>query len=561
MKIKYKFMMSLLLIMAIPLLGTFFVTYHGIQNQFKQELLISQHQLMNQLNKSIQTSLKDIDNKLMSIYVTKDLYDYAANFSGEYNESVEEYNRMENLLRVLILSLGGNSNVFLYLDYNKSLHKVDSKNFTLQVSNFSDGADDWLKVIKDGNGASTIYSSEGGSNSSVITGRSITNVIRSKYVGALAIELNHKFFEESLGVEHLNDFILVKDSQGNILYSTQQTSINKKEMILVESDINTFGWTIEKYIPRSHLRQVAWNSIQITFYLGGIVVFIIAILLWIYYSKQISEPIVKLVGSMKKAGTGNFKLDNDDKVRYRKDEIGLLAKQFHSMISTLDDLIQNQYELKLQESYTRVKALQAQINPHFLYNTLTSLYSEALDVGSESICSMIKSLSNMFRYTTESDTDVVPLGREVEHIRNYLQIQKFRFESNLCYVIDIDESLLTVPCVKLSLQPIVENAVIHGISKKGKGDLFITARKTGDGILIVVKDTGVGISPDNLENINSMIHHKIIDEEHIGLNNVQQRILFHFLGSEGIQVQSQMGFGTSVTIKWRVLTNDKNINY
>ncbi len=562
MKIKYKFLLSLLLIMAIPLLGMFFLTYKEIQNQFKEELLISQHQLMNQLNKSIQVSLKDLDNKLMSIYVTKDLYDYATNFSGKDNESIVEYSNMENLLRVLSLSLGGNSNVYFYLEYNKSLHKVDFKNLSLQVTtSLQDESDTWLELIKQGRGASTIYSSNLAPNSHLFIGRAITDVIRNKYVGVLAIDLNQQFFVNSLGEENIDDYIQVLDSQGNILYATKDLEINKNEMIVVKSEINAFGWTIEKYIPQSLLRKVAWDSIQFTFYFGGLVILIIGVLLWFYYSKQFSEPIVRLVRSMKKVGTGNFKLDEQDKVRFRKDEIGLLAKQFYSMVQTLDHLIQSQYELKLQESYSRMKALQAQINPHFLYNTLTSLYSEALDIGSESICKMIKSLSSMFRYTTESDTDIVPLGREIEHIRNYLEIQKFRFESNLHYEIDIQDTLLSIPCVKLSLQPIVENAVIHGISKKGRGELWITANIETDQISVVVKDSGEGILPENLKAIESMIHNKHKVEEHIGLNNVQQRILYSFSGSDGIHVESQTGNGTTVTIKWRVPLDDKSIHY
>lgn len=561
MQIKYKIMLSLILIMAIPLLGTLFITYKEIQNEFKQELLISQHQLINQLNKSIQVSLKDLDNKLMSIYVTKDLYEYATNFSGSDNESIDEYSRMENLLRVLTLSLGGNSNVYFYLDYNKSLYKVHYKNLTPQVKLYSDEIDEWLTVIRKGQGASIIYSSHDSTNSQLIIGRSITDVIRGKYIGILALDLNHQFFVDTLGIEHINDIIRVLDPQGNILYSTQEAAIDKSEMILVKSNVNEYGWTIEKYIPQSLLRQVAWNSIQYTFYSGVVVVLIIGALLWLYYSRQISQPIVKLVRSMKRVGIGNFKLDSEDKIRYRKDEIGLLAKQFYSMVSTLDHMIQSQYELKLQESYTRVKALQAQINPHFLYNTLTSLYSEALDIGSESICSMIKSLSDMFRYTTETERDIVPLGREVEHIQNYLEIQKFRFESNLHYDIDIHESLLFVPCVKLSLQPIVENAIIHGISTKGKGELSITARIEEGQILVVVRDTGGGIPPENLKNIESMIHNNDKVEEHIGLNNVQQRILYYFGGSDGIHVESLLGYGTTVTIKWRVSINDKSIYY
>jgi two-component system sensor histidine kinase YesM len=559
MKLKYKYLL-LLFIMAVPLTTSLFITYQQIQQQIKDKMISSQYQLMDQLNISIQNSVIEVDDKLLSVYGSPDMYDYLTNPSSN---SLQGESRMVNLLQVLALSFREASDVFLYLEDKHLWYEVEYQDLSLQKREvLSDEEQNWLNRTKLGSGSMTISYSLSQSSKQLIIGRSITDVIRKTYIGVLGIDLNQRFFNKILANQVANqDAIEVVNDSGDVLYTTQTAPFNKNEMIAVKSGANEFGWRVIKYIPNALLAQAAWDSIKYTIYLGGIISAVGA-LMWLSFSRQISNPIVRLVGFMKDVGNGDFNpVLKDDRDEARGDEIGFLVRQFKTMVRKLDELIQSQYELKLQESNSRVKALQAQINPHFLYNTLTALYSEALDAGSETICTMIKSLSSMFRYTIEPGEDIVPLRREIEHVRNYLQIQKFRFEKNLEYSIEVaDPLLLNYPCVKLSLQPIVENAIIHGISKKGSGAVHISGELNGDQIKLTIRDNGVGIVQEKLEVIHRKMMSSDIKENHLGLHNVQQRIL-HYFTSGGIRINSEIGCGTVVTIEWRVQGDDQIDNH
>ncbi|WP_274652087.1 sensor histidine kinase [Paenibacillus humicola] len=558
MRLKSKYLL-LLIVMAVPLTVSLLIAYQQIRQQIKDNLIAAQFQLMNQLNISLQNAVIEVDDKLMSVYESPDIYDYLTN---PYGYSLQGENRMVSLLQVLALSLREANNVFLYLNDEHLWYEIEYQDLSLQKSTELTGEErQWLDKTRNRNGAMTINYSFDQPSGQLIIGRSITDVIRKTYIGVLGIDLNPRFFESVLADQISNrDAIEVINAEGTALYTTLAAPIDKRGMIAVKSSANRFGWRVIQYIPNVFLARAAWDAIKYTIYLGGMMI-AVAALMWLSFSRQISGPIVRLVRSMKDVGNGDFKLVlSDGRDASRGDEIGFLARQFQSMVRKLDELIQSQYELKLQESYSRVKALQAQINPHFLYNTLTAIYSEALDAGSETICSMIKSLSSMFRYTIESGEDIVPLGREIEHVRNYLQIQQFRFEKNLEYRIEAAEHLLSYPCLKLSLQPIVENAVIHGISKKGFGAVVIAAERQGDRISLSIRDNGVGLSKEKLEALRRNMMSVGVSGDHLGLHNVQQRILHYFKDSGAIRIESQPGTGTTVTVEWSVKRGDE-INY
>jgi len=549
-KLKHKYLLLSVLFMAFPLLASLLFTYNEIQKQYRGEIITSHLQLMNQLNRNIQYSVNELDNKLMSIYETSDVYDYLINLTDNNTISPERQQRMENLLKVLTLSMKGFSNVYLYLDAKQYLYRVDYLNLGL-LNSFTYKDRIWLNEVEQGGGAMTIHTSSSEDVNEVFIGRAISDVIQKKKVGVLGLGLNKKFFVDLFGEDYANDYIQVNDSRGNVIYETRKLDLPKDLVYVIKSEKNKYGWFVVKYIPQSIVKMTAWNSIKFTIYLG-VGVLIVGIGLWLLFARRFYRPIVSLAQTMKNVGNGNFKLDIADPINDRQDEIGFLSRQFHAMVTKLEAMIQNEYELKLRESYSRVKALQAQINPHFLYNTLTSMYSEALDAGATSICSMIKSLSSIFRYTIESGHDLVPLSREIEHVRHYLQIQKYRFEEKLSFHIAIDESLMDVPCVKLSLQPIVENAILHGITKKGRGALTITAKKEEGQIMIMITDTGCGILPERLTALQLGLNANASEDNHIGLSNVQQRVMHFFKDSTGIQLQSQFGEGTEVSVIWRV---------
>jgi two-component system sensor histidine kinase YesM len=251
----------------------------------------------------------------------------------------------------------------------------------------------------------------------------------------------------------------------------------------------------------------------------------------------------------------------------RNDEFSYLIDTYKNMLDEIKQLIDQLYISEQNKREAEIKALQAQINPHFLYNTLDSVNWLALKYNAVDISTMVTSLSDFFRYTLSKGKNIIPLSDEKKQIESYLAIQKIRFMDKLDYNINFPQELLDYLTVKLILQPIVENSIIHGIEKKrGKGIVDITAEKTGGKIEIRITDNGVG---GNIEEMNSLLNYREGIVKSYGIRNVNERIkqLFgvqygirfysneELRASRGISMNNESGVTALITIpavkKWR----------
>ncbi|TXK84565.1 sensor histidine kinase [Paenibacillus sp. N3.4] len=564
MKIKYKLLLLLLVSTLTPLFISLFITYNTVQKRLKEEFITYHTKEINQLNKSLQLSITDVDNKLMSIYQTSEIYNYVTAPAKDEPDLVEQQSRVKNLLIVLSGSLNNYSDVYLFVRPLHKLYSINAHERSIQSTPVvHEGDYAWISKAEAGDGMMTIFPTAPEPSDRVqplfFIGRSIPDIIVKKPMAVLGVSMDANFFGDLLSNQYEHERIVVMNADNRPIFSTQKEVDKPENFIEITSEKNMYGWSVITYFPKSILEQTALQTVKSILY-WGVLFLLVGIILAMFIALQISKPVAQLVRRMKDVGQGDFSVKEQDTNLSRKDEIGYLANQFDRMVFKIDELIQNEYDLKLSESYAQVKALQAQINPHFLYNTLTSIYSEALDAGATSITTMIKALSSMFRYTIEPGSDVVHLAREIEHIEHYLLIQKYRFEDKLTYSVDIAEHLLHIPTVKLSLQPIVENALIHGVAGKGKGSVHIKAVEEDDEVRIIVIDSGIGLSTDELNQLALHLTNKVNFEQHIGLNNVQQRILHAFPGSTGIQIESEIGQWTKVTISWKGIGHAQGVN-
>lgn len=215
-----------------------------------------------------------------------------------------------------------------------------------------------------------------------------------------------------------------------------------------------------------------------------VICMLFALLTALVLSGNISKPILALVKSMSTIEHGNF----DIKLRYRKkDEFGILFEQYKQMMEKIKDLVERLYvsevskkEAELQAKDAELKALQAQINPHFLYNALDSINLYAMRYNVPNISDMVSSLSNFFRYGLSKGKSIITLNDEKKHVESYLEIQKMRFGGKLNYTLDFPNDILQCLTVKLILQPLVENSIIHGIQKvEGEGWIRLSVVKQG----------------------------------------------------------------------------------
>lgn len=283
--------------------------------------------------------------------------------------------------------------------------------------------------------------------------------------------------------------------------------------------------------------------------LGGVLIGLYLVL--IFVSDIITKPLKRLCEAMIKFREGDFAQQIQVDTR---DEVGEVSEGFNQMVQDIKDLIDTNYVMALREKESELRALQAQINPHFLFNTLDCLYWRAIECGNEEIGEDIMALSQLFRLVLGQGSAVTTVGTERDMLETYLHIQKMRFMNRLNYRIEVEERILDCFIPKLVLQPFVENAVVHGFEKsQGECLLTITGKQAGEDLLFEITDTGDGMTKEQIENIWKVEDARRYTSQRIGryaIKNVKERLELKY-GSDGflLQIESEPGKGTRVTIR------------
>jgi two-component system sensor histidine kinase YesM len=306
-------------------------------------------------------------------------------------------------------------------------------------------------------------------------------------------------------------------------------------------------WTVIQAVPLSVLLKDTMVMKNKTIGLG-LFCLILGAVVSVWISLRITRPLRLLSSSMKKVERGEFDVAIPV---VSVDEVGHLSRTFNVMVSRLETLTYRLYETEIREKNAEIAALQSQINPHFLYNTLgsISLYAELQD--NREVVQMTNHLSALLRYSMNGGSSEVRLQQELEHIQGYLEIQQIRFEDRLTYRLSVESGLLDTRIVRLTLQPIVENSIIHGL-EKGRGEVHIevNVRKLGTGICIEITDNGPGMAREQLEQQMSNMEEGIIPGSpggH-GLVNVHRRLVLRYGAGYGLQLESSPGEGMKVKV-------------
>ncbi len=322
---------------------------------------------------------------------------------------------------------------------------------------------------------------------------------------------------------------------------------NRVEQIAIYSTCSTNGWKIVKTIPSKYLykeiEEIQWNLIT-----TGIIYVIITLGLALAFSIKVTEPIIRMMKVMKKAENGNL----DVRVTMTgKDEIGQLGTSFNTMISETKSLIEKLIEEERQKKEIELEALHAQINPHFLYNTLNTIKWMAKIQGAKSISSAVTALIKLLKVSINLGKDMILLREEIEHVENYILIQKLRFNESFTIGYTIADECYGCCIPKLILQPIIENSIIYGSGSEEENPrqlhIEIKAYKKDTTLVIEVNDNGPGIKPEILKNI--FRSEKDVNKfSTVGLNNIQQRIKLYFGENYGIHIVTGENEGTHITL-------------
>ncbi|MBP2002238.1 two-component system sensor histidine kinase YesM [Paenibacillus shirakamiensis] len=407
--------------------------------------------------------------------------------------------------------------------------------------------------------------------------RSIVNVPDSKQLALLAIDVKLDGINAICDqlYENRSEQLYLIDDKGTVIYSHEPNEIGKlipdhafmkalknddegyfddKDAMSIYEKLNLgfASWTLVKQIPHTSLYQ---QSTQLVLINGAIAILallaVVLVTLWI--SIRITKPIKQLTHYINVVQTGQ--LDVDIQVT-SPDEIGILSRRFRQMMDTINNLILREYRLELANKTNQLKALQAQINPHFLYNTLQSIGTLALQHNVPRVYSLLSSLSNIMRYNMRSSEALVTLKDEVNHLKLYLELQKERFGDQLEVKWEIDEDSLSFSVPKMILQPIAENYFKHGMGHyAGVGCLSITTRAIDEHrVTIIIENNGSSLEEEALSKLQEKLGKTARqlelteDDNSIGLSNVLMRLQLYSDNLSTLTISNLSPHGIQITL-------------
>ncbi|MEI3437138.1 MAG: sensor histidine kinase [Blautia sp.] len=389
--------------------------------------------------------------------------------------------------------------------------------------------------------------------------------------GVVFIDLNYSAISELCDQNSIGSkgYVFLLDQDGNVVYHPQQQQLynelqtenidlvmnTDKETLMDGSGDNAriytisrsekTGWTVVGCTNVAELLKDSKKARSIYVLVAAILV-VVALVLSNFIARNITRPLQQLRDSMARVQEGDFGAAEVEVTS--RNEVGSLTRSFNVMTSRIQELMkQNIYEQQ-QKRKSELKALQSQINPHFLYNTLDSIIWMAEGKKNEEVVVMTASLARLLRQSISNEEEQVPIGQEVEYARSYLTIQKMRYKDKLEFQIQVDAQIMGVPIIKLVLQPLIENAIYHGLKyKEGKGLLIVRGYREGENAVLQIRDNGAGMDEQTLSHIFEK--HKVNYRSNgVGVYNVQKRLQLYYGMDYGITYSSKQGDGTTASI-------------
>lgn len=381
--------------------------------------------------------------------------------------------------------------------------------------------------------------------------------LKRNYIEKMAKNINFGsdggivIFDENLnkisGIAHdsvLSKLLKEKPSIGNFSYSE-----GKNEYTAVHIHSDSTGWTTVGVIPLRYINKDL-AGIQYLTVIIIVLTIIIGVTVSVIIAQSLILPLENTVNALEKFSRGDFAVRLKEN---RCDEIGKLNRIFNKAIKEINELMQKVTQSEILNKEMEFKTLQSQMNPHFLYNTLDTINWLAFKEKQTEICNLVAAISSLIRASISNKKSIITIEHELDYVKNYIYIQHIRYKDRFDTIYDIDESLLKQAVPKLIIQPIVENAIIHGIeNSKNKNLLYISVKRENECIVIIVKDTGIGMTDEKVSELLKEPLNAEGDEQkahtNLGLYAVHKRIQLMYGDLYGLTVHSQAGEGTTVTL-------------
>lgn len=401
------------------------------------------------------------------------------------------------------------------------------------------------------------------------------SLIQKKNASALLVfQIREDFFRELLAQAHITEhgYLSLLSTDGEMVFKeigpdsslTQEDmetivssaserlfrtrSTNGKRLLVISEPLSPTNWKILAVFPEEEIMG-AVRYIKYVYLYSVIILVVLTFTLSNLFARVFSRPIQEWIKNVRSAGEGRLDVTFHDN---NCEEIAVLNDGLQALFQKMGDMVQHIEKEHQSKRELEMAILQAQINPHFLYNTLYSI-QQLYGMGENQTASkMVGNLSNFFRLSLSKGRELIPIRDEIEHLRSYIAIQQIRYDQ-ITYELSIDERLMDISIIKLTLQPLVENAISHGLFSARRGHIRVKGRwaQTGEDIIFTVRDNGSGISSENLELLNYAL--KSGDWSGLptayGIKNVHQRIQLYCGPDYGLSYTSEADKGTTVTVR------------
>ncbi len=349
-------------------------------------------------------------------------------------------------------------------------------------------------------------------------------------------------------ISHINKSRIYADAGLKNIVHKQDGSQEINGKLVVYKYVKDWDWYVVGTLPINYLLRDN-NVMLLAILIIVIITLIVGIFISYGFSKHLFKPFDELIYRMSRVSTGD--METRISLPTYGPDFQQVSQGFNIMVEHIDELMKKIYEEQRQLKEIEFKALQSQINPHFLYNTLESIHWQALLCGHHEISTMVKALAGFYRISLSKGEAIIPLKNEAEHVENYMTIQEIRYKDKMESYIDISEEFYNVKIPKMTLQPLVENAIYHGLrGREAKGFIKITAERDGDDIIVKTIDNGIGMTAEQISKLNQTLEDNDPSVGY-GVRNVHQRIKL-FLGSPyGLYYESNEYGGVTVNVRLR----------
>lgn len=587
--LRFKFLLTFLIVAFVP--GALFslITYRSLSDRAIEESVFEAHVVLKQIKNTIDTHLNEIQRVALIPNFDTNIQGGLMNpkiiITDQMGPSESLYSTMNLFTQFNSLPYFSGVSIFhsdgtiFYTQYyaQKSSHLLSPllsepwfKQFSKSDQSFTflTKREEWADLHSDNSQADGYFS-----NWSFSYVQKLYSYPKRTYIGAIVVDISKDMFAhlfDGINRNIQSQLFIYNPAQKSVLYQNSsqinaQTVlsafeenkriggnqsqapayqiIDGKKILISEETSERSGWVVMSMVSKDEIVKKA-DVILYTFVVAFVICLLLAVGLSISFAKRLTNPILQLQKSMELVEEGDLQVRFHS---FRKDEIGYLGKSFNKMLEQLD-----KYLLK----YFTLEVLRSQINPHFLYNSLGTIAAIAKVKGVSEIHVLATSLARLFRYSiNQSGRDMVTFEEELGILKSYMDAQQIRFGSNISIEWDVEESINSRKTMKLTLQPILENAFAHGIEPKGGGVIQIRGRELPGTIRFEVQDNGAGIQRHILEQIQEQLNlpllyhdYSSIEKKGIGISNVHKRILLSFGQPYGVQIKSKVNEGTTVII-------------